>query len=232
MANTKFSSFSEIGREFKNFALKYLFSGFAVAVAALILFLWLADEVFEGDTKTFDENVRTTIHQFAAPWLTQAMILFSFIGSVAFVVGAIIVAAIVFLRLKWRHAAIFLLLTMIGEVLLELALKAFFQRARPEAFFNYPLPSTYSFPSGHALGSFCFYGVLAWLITRRIENHAAQIAIWIVAAAIILLIGTSRVYLGVHYPSDVLAGYAAGFFWVLTVALTDLLIKKRRAEKS
>jgi undecaprenyl-diphosphatase len=232
MTNSKFSSFAQIGREFKNFALKYLFSGFAVAVAALILFLWLAEEVFEGETKAFDENVRATIHQFAALWLTQTMIFFSFIGSVAFVIGAIIVAAIIFLRLKWRHAAIFLVLTMIGEVLLELALKLYFQRIRPEPFFNYPLPSTYSFPSGHALGSFCFYGVLAWLITRRIENRAAQILIWIVAAAIILLIGTSRIYLGVHYPSDVLAGYAAGFFWVLTVALTDSLIKKRRGEKS
>ncbi len=96
MTNSKFSSFAQIGREFKNFALKYLFSGFAVAVAALILFLWLADEVFEGATKAFDENVRSAIHQYAAPWLTQTMIFFSFIGSVAFVVGAIIVAAIIF----------------------------------------------------------------------------------------------------------------------------------------
>ncbi len=208
----------------------YLLIGLVAAVVSLMFFLWLADEVFEGDTKIFDETVRQTIHQAAVPWLTQVMIFMSFIGSVAFIVGVLIFVTIIFLRLKWKHAAALLLITMAGEVVLDLTLKLFFQRARPEAFFNYPLPASYSFPSGHALGSFCFYIALAWLITSRIKNRGLKILIWIFAPTLVLLIGVSRIYLGVHFPSDVLAGFTAAFVWVFTIAFGDFLLRKRNSE--
>ncbi|MEP6904305.1 MAG: phosphatase PAP2 family protein, partial [Actinomycetota bacterium] len=153
------------------------------------------------------------------------------VGSVAFIVGSLIVVTIIFLRLKWKHAAALLLITMAGEVVLDLTLKLFFQRARPEAFFNYPLPASYSFPSGHALGSFCFYAVLAWLITSRIKTRGWQILIWIFAPILVFLIGISRIYLGVHFPSDVLAGFTAAFVWILTIAFSDYLFSKRNSEK-
>jgi len=106
-------------------------------------------------------------------------------------------------------------------------LKVSFARARPIPFFDTLLPDSYSFPSGHALYAACFYGVLAWLVAARIRDRSLKILIWVLAVMIALLIGLSRIYLGVHYPSDVIAGYAAAIVWVLTVIWADLLLKKK-----
>lgn len=205
----------------------WLLAGLLTAIAALMFFGWLADEVFEGDTKNFDDNVRSYVHQFAFPSLTIAMKLFSFIGSPLFVSLLGTAVVIIFLVLKWKRALILFLLTMVGELALDLTLKGFFRRARPEAFFDYPLPKSFSFPSGHALGSFCFFGILAWLVTARLENKLLKVAIWTAAAFFAFAIGLSRIYLGVHYPSDVIAGYTTGLFWIIVVAVSDHWLQKR-----
>lgn len=224
--NSKKRSFAEIGGKLKNFAGGYLLFGFAAALS-LLLFLWLAEEVYEGETIFFDEWIRQRVQQFAAPSLTRAMIWISFLGSQRFLIGGVIVFLILFIRLKWKRAVILLLVTMAGEAVLEVTLKLFFQRLRPEPFFEYAPLKTYSFPSGHALASFCFYGIAAWLIASRLEQSGLKILIWISTAALVLSIGFSRVYLGVHFPSDVLAGYAAACVWTFTVAFTDSLLGKK-----
>ena len=76
-----------------------------------------------------------------------------------------------------------------------------------------------AFPSGHALVSFCFYGVLAGMLNLQLKTQWQRIGVWIVAGTIVVLIGLSRIYLGVHWPSDVLAGYAAAIVWMGTVRL-------------
>ena len=205
-----------------------LLVGLIFAVGALIFFGWLASEIFEGETKIFDETIRQAIHQTATPALTGLMIFISFIGAPVFLAISGVVALIIFLRLKWRRAAVLFVITMAGEIILDLTLKAFYARVRPEPFFDYHLPSSYSFPSGHALGSFCFYGILAWLVTARLENRTAKIVIRIFAAALIFLIGFSRIYLGVHYPSDVVGGYSAALVWTVTVALGDFFFNRRK----
>src|SRR6185369_17932911 len=92
---------------------------------------------------------------------------------------------------------------------------------------------TYSFPSGHSLFSFCFYGVLAGLLTRRLKSRVARVLIWICAALLVSAIGLSRIYLGVHYPSDVIAGYLAASLWVSTlVALDHMRTRKSRKGKA
>lgn len=223
------SLFAEFSEKIRQFSGKKLLLGFISALGSLILFLWLAREVFEGETKVFDETVRRAIHRTAAPWLTQLVIYISFLGSFAFLTFGVTTALIIFLILKWKDAVIVLLLTMAGESILEVTLKLYFARARPEPFFPYPPLESYSFPSGHALGSFCFYGILAWLITTRLKSSGLKILIWISAAALILLIGLSRIYLGVHFPSDVAAGFAAGFVWIFTVAVSNHLLGKKSA---
>ena len=185
-----------------------ILASLAAAMLAVLLFAWLADEVFEGDTRQFDASVRAWVHHYASPPLTSAMTVISWFGSGVLAVVAI-VAAFVFLRLRWRRAAVWLLLTLAGALVLELTLKYAFHRPRPEAFFG-PLPRTYSFPSGHALLSLCVYGVLAGLLSARLRSGALRVLLWIVAAALVAGIGLSRIYLGVHYPSDVVAGYLAG----------------------
>jgi undecaprenyl-diphosphatase len=208
-----------------------LLIGLILAVAALIFFGWLASEIFEGETKIFDETIRQAVNQIASPGLTKLMIFISFIGSAIFLVPLGVIVLIIFLRLKWRRAAVLFVITMAGEIILDLTLKRFYGRVRPVPFFDYPLPSSYSFPSGHALGSFCFYGILAWLITTRLENRTARIVIRILAAILIFLMGFSRIYLGVHYPSDVVGGYSAALVWTVTVGLGDFFFNRRKVEK-
>jgi undecaprenyl-diphosphatase len=93
------------------------------------------------------------------------------------------------------------------------------------------MPRTPSFPSGHSLFSFCFYGVLAGLLADRIDSRRWQVLIWTVAAVLVAAIGLSRIYLGVHYPSDVVAGYLTGTLWVSTMVAVDRM-RKRRRERS
>jgi undecaprenyl-diphosphatase len=198
----------------------------AAAVLALLLFSWLADEVFEGDTRRFDESVRTAVHQFASPLLTRAMVFISQLGSQV-LVAVVVVAFLVFLRLKWRRAAVWLVITTAGGLLLEVTLKYAFHRARPTSFFG-AIPHTYSFPSGHSLMSFCIYGVLAGLLSHRVRSAAIRVMVWIVAALLVLAIGLSRIYLGVHYPSDVVAGYLAAAVWVSSLVVADRVRKRKR----
>ncbi len=219
--------FAEVGGRIWHFFGGRLLIGLIIAVSGLLFFLWLASEVFEGETKNFDDTIRQAIHQTATPWLTSLMIILSFVGSVKFLTGLSFLILIIFLRLKWKRATVLFLITMGGEIILDITLKAFFQRARPVAFFDYPLPVSSSFPSGHALGSFCFYGILAWLLTVRLQNLRLKFLAWIFAALLVFFIGVSRIYLGVHYPSDVCAGFTAAFVWTSTVAFSDYWFKRR-----
>lgn len=208
-----------------------LFAGLLAAIVSLLFFGWLAEGVFENETISFDRTVRNAVHELAHPALTAVMRVITFCGSTVFLIalGTCIVAAFYYRRHK--RALVLFLLTMLGSTVLLTVLKTAFHRARPEPFFGYALPSSYSFPSGHSLSSFCFYGILAWLITARMKNRTAKIAVWTFAVALVFLIGLSRIYLGVHYPSDVLAGYATGIVWVVTVGLGDFFLRRKRADK-
>ncbi len=209
----------------------HLLIGLVAAIAALVFFGWLAEDVFEGETITFDETIRNTVHQTAAPMLTETMKVFSIFGSTLFLIALGICVAGAFFYLHRKRAFVLFLATMLGETIILNTLKVIFHRARPEPFFDYALPSSYSFPSGHSLSSFCFYGILAWLITARMENQKLKILVWTLAAALVFLIGLSRIYLGVHYPSDVLAGFAAGLVWVFTVGFGDFFLERRSSSK-
>jgi undecaprenyl-diphosphatase len=159
------------------------------------------------------------IHEYASPGLTKAMIALSFVGGDGLTVSAVL-ALMLFLHFRWRRATLWLVVTLLGALVLDLTLKYAFHRARPTPFFV-NLPRTYSFPSGHALFSFCFYGVLAELLVGRIQSRLGRILIWLSAAILVAAIGFSRIYLGVHYPSDVIAGYLAACLWVSSLIALD-----------
>ena len=198
-----------------------LLLGLGTAIATLIFFGWLADEVLEGETRHFDEVTRAAIHQLASPTLTLVMRAFSFVGStIALTIGTIIVV-VRFAMKKWGREAKLFAITMIGAGLLNITLKLAFKRSRPEPFFNLSLPETYSFPSGHSLTSAVFFGALAAILTARIKSRRARVAIWIVSAFMFLTIGFSRIYLGVHHTTDVIAGFAAALIWILMVRFVE-----------
>jgi undecaprenyl-diphosphatase len=176
----------------------------------------------------FDDHVRALVHAEWQPHLTQAMIVVTTIGSTVPVVMFTLLALAIFrLRDRTRDAVV-LAVTIIGAAVVTYVLKLGFHRARPTPYFSLAVPNSFSFPSGHTLVAICFYGMLAHLISSRIRSAAIRLGIWICAVLMILLIGFSRIYLGVHYASDVIAAYAAGTVWILTVVLVEPLIGVRR----
>jgi membrane-associated phospholipid phosphatase len=197
----------------------------AAAVVGLLL-IGLGGEVGEGETQAFDDAIRSAVQFVASPSATRLFRTMTDLGSGWLLTPATILCAFGFLLRKRIRGAILLSVTMLGVAVLDHGLKLAFARARPEPFFGVPVPPSYSFPSGHALGAFCFYGALAALLAVRVRSLPLRVVIWTAAALVILAVGFSRVYLGVHYATDVVAGFGVGFVWVLTVASADRMLRR------
>jgi undecaprenyl-diphosphatase len=214
-------------RSFEFLSLSLLL-GLAAAIGALIFFGWLADEVLEGETRHFDEVTRAAVHQFASPQMTTVMRGISFIGStISLTVLTILIVAWFAMQKRGREAKLFAI-TMIGAALLNTTLKLAFKRARPAPFFDLLPPETYSFPSGHSLMSCCFFGALAAILTARMKSKGRRAIVWTVATVMFLLIGLSRIYLGVHHTTDVIAGFAAALIWIQVVRFVETQLARRK----
>ncbi|MBV9062436.1 MAG: phosphatase PAP2 family protein [Alphaproteobacteria bacterium] len=200
---------------------------YTAAAGSALLFALLAFLVAGGSTVEFDSVVRDQVHAWTGGGLTETARALSFMGS-AFVWGPLLVMAAAGFWLSGdRKAAIGLVFVMGGAALLDNGLKLAFHRVRPEAFFGV-LPNTYSFPSGHSLFNLCFYGALAALLAPRAATLGIRTAIWMGAAFLVLGIGLSRIYLGVHYPTDVLAGLLAGTAWLCAVFAIEVIWQPRK----
>lgn len=205
----------------------WLLGGLALALCAILFFTWLASEVLEGETLAFDEGVRAFIHGHASSSLTFIMQLVTRLGSVSWLIVLGISVAVSFIVAKWWRGVALFTVAMAGAITLNITLKLIFRRVRPDSYFETPLPSSFSFPSGHALLSLCFYGIVASIIASRLSSRTARLLTWTGAALIVGFIGFSRVYLGVHYPTDVLASYAVALAWVVMVFAGDHLYGRR-----
>ena len=192
---------------------------YTIAAFAALLFAWIALIVPDAGATPFDVTVRAFIHGFATPALTSAMKLVTQLGGgwFLFPLGALVVFAL-YSSGRRREAALFTV-AVLGANILDEAMKLVFHRTRPDAWFDYPLPGTYSFPSGHSFVSFCFYFALAEILIRDDWSRSRRVAVWTAAALLTLAIGFSRVYLGVHYPTDVLAGYLAAVVWTTLIRI-------------
>ena len=217
-------------RSFEFLSLSLLL-GLATAIGALIFFGWLTDEVLEGDSRQFDEATRAAVHQLASPIMTTVMRGFSFIGSTIALTAATIFVIVRFAMRKWHHEAKLFAITMIGGALLNITLKLTFKRERPVPFFNLSTPESYSFPSGHSLTSAVFFGALAAILTARIKSKRARAIIWTVSTVMFLSIGFSRIYLGVHHTTDVIAGFVAALIWILVVRFVEMHLARRKRRK-
>jgi membrane-associated phospholipid phosphatase len=208
-----------------------LLLGLAAAIGTLVFFGWLSDEVLDGETRQFDDATRAAVHQLASPAMTDAMRGISFLGSTLFLTAATIAVVVWFASRRWGREAKLFAITMIGASLLNISLKLAFKRPRPVPFFNLLPPETYSFPSGHSLTSCVFFGAFAAILSARIKRKRVRTAVWTVATTMFLLIGLSRIYLGVHYTTDVIAGFAAALIWILVVRFVEMQLTRRKKRR-
>lgn len=191
-------------------------SGLALLFASLWAFGVLVEDVVTNDPiVAVDERFADWLHAHARPWLTEIFEAVTALGNAVTVVGVSLVAVLLLLRQSRRADALLVSLAVSGAEILTLALKLGFRRERP--FFPDPLAteSTFSFPSGHATVSAAVFGAVALVVARRLESWRLRVAVFAAAAVLVLLIGFSRLYLGVHFLSDVLAGLTAGLAWLL-----------------
>jgi membrane-associated phospholipid phosphatase len=188
-----------------------------LALAALLIAFpsGVAAGVWSGEGFAFDRAVMQAIHHQASPWLTTLMLLITDSASSLVTTGLILGLSI---RWWWqverRAAVFFLIVTPMGSAALGRALKHFFARPRPHLFPWLTGAGDWSFPSGHTLNAVVLAGLLAWLIGRQLSGWRRG-ALWVIAGLWAGLVGLSRVYLGVHYPSDVLASLPVGGFCLL-----------------
>jgi undecaprenyl-diphosphatase len=207
-----------------------LLLGLLASVGVILLFAQLVDEVVEGESRRFDTAVLLWIHANFPDWLYWPMRLFTYMGYYWSVLPLLAIAVYAFWRAGARISAALLVVSAGGSALLTTVLKYVFERARPELFDSGVVESTYSFPSGHATIAVGFYGTLALLLAWR----ATGLRRWLIMVAgvlLVLLIGFSRLYLGVHYPTDVLAGFLAAPLWVSSIGLVYLLWRLVRGPK-
>jgi len=216
-------------RRLERAELTVLLSGLGLC-AVLFLFIRLASEVMEGDTQAIDVQIIRTLRSVADParpigpaWVEGALLDITALGSPV-VLGLIVLIITGYLLLEARYvtAAIVLASSISGEILNEL-LKLFFERPRPSVVPHLRAVVTASFPSGHAMESAIIYLTLGALLMRVVAGRITKIYCMGMAILLTLLVGVSRVFLGVHYPSDVLGGWMLGFVW----AAITLLVTRR-----
>jgi undecaprenyl-diphosphatase len=206
----------------------HLTVGLALLLAAAWIFGAIAEDVVTGDTITLvDVRLAHWFHARATPGFTRAMLFVTHWHGIPgeCVMGALL--ALWFRRRRAHYWTIVCLIAVPGGMLLNVALKHVFRRARPS--FDDPLLSllTYSFPSGHTAAATVFYGLLACYLVRRVHAWRARAPIVLAAAAMVVLVALSRMYLGAHYLSDVLAAAAEGAAW-LAICITAVSTLHRR----
>jgi undecaprenyl-diphosphatase len=194
----------------------WLAVGLAISAFVIWGFFELIDVVVEGESRRFDRAVLLWIHSTFPGWLNEPMRIVTALGYYWFVVPLLAVVFFLFYRRGWKLSAILLLVSTAGSILLTTVLKAVFERARPDLFDSGYHASFYSFPSGHATVAVGFYGMLTLILAYRLRG-LARWAVAIFGMLVVLLIGFSRLYLGVHYPTDVLAGYLSALLWLVCV---------------
>lgn len=185
--------------------------------ACIALPLWgfgeLAEDVAAGHPFFFDVPILEGLHGLASPTLDRVFLAFSAVGYSGGVLPVDVLLVIALALRGHPRSSTFAAIALGGSALINLAAKHVFARARPALWMSIAPESTYSFPSGHAMGSMTLVAVLVCLAWPTRWRWAAVVAGVVFAAGV----GMSRVYLGVHYPSDVLAGWAAGIAWVAGV---------------
>lgn len=193
--------------------------GAIVSTVSFLLFVKFAREVLEKEGVHVDTVISQAIYSLRTPYLTDVMRAVSFVGGELFFVVTFIIILGLFIKQHKRATVLFACATLGGQFL-NLLIKFLLKVPRP-TLDPIALASFYSFPSGHAMNSFIFFASLTYLVFHFTRKKRLSFFVVCISAFLVLLIGFSRVYLGVHNPTDIIAGYIAGFWWFITVILLD-----------
>lgn len=203
--------------------------GLVSCLIIIYLVALISDEVLDREAFAFDKTILLWIHSFANPQCDHIMRSITRLNDPSTVVA---IAVIVLGILLWRHyyseAQIFII-DCLGGVVLSYGLKSVFGKVRPDLWESAIEDLSFSYPSGHALGSTVLYGFIAYLIA----THYSQFSLLVYAVVVCLIgaIGLSRLYLGVHWPTDILGGYGIGFLWLI-FCITMLKLKRIKRLKA
>ncbi|NJL84356.1 MAG: phosphatase PAP2 family protein [Chloroflexaceae bacterium] len=191
--------------------------GFTIAILALVSFFAIAHWVFGETSAAIDAGILQAIHGRQSLILDRITLVITRLGEPNFLIGVAASFGLVVLSQKRWISTVSLGIVTIGAVVLNTLLKDLFERSRPQLWERIIDVGQYSFPSGHAMISLVVYGFISYWLIARYPIWRRQIVL--LAIAVIAAIGFSRLYLGVHWPTDILAGYAAGSVWLLACIL-------------
>lgn len=197
--------------------------GLIVIIVFTLLFLGITkNALYESNIVQLDTDISHFMYSLRTPLFTKVMIVTSLFGADLLLAFSAVIGIFLFWEKHKKESLLFFFILFSG-LICNLLLKEIFRRPRPTMDPLLTLTS-YSFPSGHAMNSFVFYATIAYFIYHFTRKTTTGVLALFICAGIIFLIGLSRVYLGVHYPSDVAAGYAAGMVWFVLVLLVDRII--------
>ena len=188
------------------------------AALALLMFVRITRELIEGDVGAMDRLDPACCGKNADPWLTSAAVDVTALGSITLVVLFSAFTLVVLLVLRDRMGALQLLAASAGAGILTVVTKDFIERIRPEEAQQLIVVSGFSYPSGHSVSTSALYLTIAIIAGRYVQHSGARAAIFLAVSAVLIMVGASRVYLGVHYATDVVSGISLGAAWALLLA--------------
>lgn len=197
-------------------------AGIVFSYSSLILFQYITTDVLQSQTILIDNLIANFVISYRQAWLTNIMLFLSLLGNEVIIFGSVVVFIFLTLKKHHRETFIFSILLLMGATLTTW-LKILYKIPRPFVL-TMVKENSYSYPSGHALNSILFYGTISFFVYHFTRNKMTSTLFSTLSVILIILIGISRIYLGAHHPSDVLAGFIVGFWLLVTTILIDKTI--------
>ena len=207
-----------------------LLVGFAVALVTTFGLVQLHDEILKASFEQRDQAIQSWVHGFTTPALTKVMRALSWIGSPLVLTPVVALAAGLLWWRGLKDDAVLVATAALGGVALDEVMKLHFKRLRPEVPWAFVHEHSFSFPSGHSVLAIVMYGVIVYKTQDKLRSKWARALLMVAAFLMVVGIGVSRVYLGVHYPSDVAGGYFVGAVWLGAVIGSDLWVDRQSSK--
>lgn len=193
-----------------------LVMGVIFTLILILAFRWIASGVMNQELNELDRSIYDFVIAYQSTMMNRIMVFISFLGSAYFLGAISIVAFWILMKIKEHYwDSTFVLFNLLGAAGLNRLLKLIYQRQRPDLE-HLDKVTGYSFPSGHAMASFAFYGFMAYMVFLNIKDKRLRYSMMVVFILLAFAIGISRIYLGVHFASDVIGGFIGGGAWIAT----------------